>query len=239
MWLCSPTSVQRARLEHPPGRLGRVARAPARDREAELLVLVRGGDELVGVRLDAHGEPDHHRHRRAALAGHGVEPGDLVQRVEHDVADARLDRRDQLVDRLVVAVEGDPLRREARPQRDGQLAAAAHVQAQPLVGDPAGHLRAQERLGRVVHRPRAERGGELRRARPEVGLVDDEQRRAVLARRGRGRPRRPASTAPSSPRRAPRGHTAGASASRSAALRGCAPADSAGGSTPACSGPAG
>ena len=70
-------------------------------------------------------------------------------------------------------------RREARPQRDRELATAADVQAQPLVGDPAGDLRAQERLGGVVHRPRAERGGELRRTRPEVGLVDDEERCAV------------------------------------------------------------
>ena len=48
-----PDQRQRAGLEHPPDRLGRVARRPARDREAELLVLVRGRDELVGVRLDA------------------------------------------------------------------------------------------------------------------------------------------------------------------------------------------
>src|SRR3712207_8456056 len=71
-------------LEHPPGRLRGVARLPARDREAELLVLVRGGDELVRVRLDADGEPDQHRRDGAALAGGGVEPGDLVERVEHD-----------------------------------------------------------------------------------------------------------------------------------------------------------
>ena len=31
------------------------------DREAELLVLVGGGDVLVGVRLDASGHPHHHR----------------------------------------------------------------------------------------------------------------------------------------------------------------------------------
>ena len=66
------------------GSAGRAARRPgaavhpayglegvtAGDREAELLVLVRGGDVLVGVRLDAGGHAHHHRARvRPALGG--------------------------------------------------------------------------------------------------------------------------------------------------------------------------
>ena len=50
-----PHEVQPRRLQHPAHGLGGVARG---QREAELLVLVGGGDELVGVRLD----PDRHPH---------------------------------------------------------------------------------------------------------------------------------------------------------------------------------
>ena len=83
---CSPISAQSGQRQHPADRLGRV---PAGEREAELLVLVRGGDELVGVRLHTDGDPDHHRHRivRAVLDKPG-QPGDLVERVDDDGADA-------------------------------------------------------------------------------------------------------------------------------------------------------
>ena len=50
---------------------------------------------------------------------------------------------------LVVAVEADPLHREARPLRDGELAAGADVEAESLLGDPAGDRRAEERLAGV------------------------------------------------------------------------------------------
>ena len=83
------------------------------------------------------------------LAGDGVEPFDLGHRVQHHVADAGLDRRGQLGDRFVVAVQRDPLGREIRVQRHGELTAAAHVQRQALLVDPAGDLAAQECLGRV------------------------------------------------------------------------------------------
>jgi hypothetical protein len=131
------------------------------------------------VGFHTHRQPHHHGHDHAALTGHRVEAGDLVERVEHHPADARLHGRDQLVERLVVAVHRDPLRRETGAHRDRQLTAARDVEAQALLGDPAGHLGAQERLGRIVHRARPEGGGELGRAGAEVGLVDHEERGAV------------------------------------------------------------
>ena len=153
----------------------------AGQRQAELLVLVRGRDELVGVRLDADRHADQHVLDDARVAGDRVEPFDLGHRVEHDVPDPGLDGRGELVDRFVVAVQRDPLGREVRVQRDGEFAAAAHVERQPLLVDPAGHLAAQERLGGVAHvvAP-AEGRGDVAAAGPEVVLVDDEQRRAVL-----------------------------------------------------------
>ena len=125
-------------------------RGTAGQRQPELLVLVRGGDELVGVRLDADRHPHQHVLHHARRAGDLVEPLDLGHRVQHDVADAGLHRGGQLVDGFVVAVQGDSLGREAGVQRDGELAAAAHVQRQAFLVDPARHLGAQERLGRVA-----------------------------------------------------------------------------------------
>ena len=87
----------------------------------------------------------------------------------------------QLVDGFVVAVQGDSLGREVGVQRDGEFAAAAHVQRQAFLVDPAGDLGAQERLGRVADvLAAAERRGDLAAARPEVVLVDDEDRGAEL-----------------------------------------------------------
>ena len=237
MWLCRPDEPQPRRAEHPAHGLRGGA---AGEREAELLVLVRGGDVLVGVRLDADRHPHQHVLHAAVVAGDPVQPGDLVVRVQHDRADAGRDSRGELGGRLVVAVQRDPLGREVRTQRDRQLAAAAHVQRQPLLGDPAGHLNGQERLGRVVHERRvAERGGVLGAAGAEVGLVHHEQRRAVLLRERRARPRPARRTTPSSPRPALRGHTAASSSSSSSAVDGRGPAVLPGGRTSACRGPAG
>ena len=112
----------------------------------------------MGVRLDADGDAHQHVLHHAGRTGDLVEPLDLGHRVQHDVADARLDRGRQFVDRFVVAVQGDSLGREARVQRDGEFTAGADVQRQALLVDPAGDLAAQERLGRVVHvRAAAER----------------------------------------------------------------------------------
>ena len=66
-----------------------------------------------------------------------------------------------------------------------KLAAAAHVEAEPLLHDPAGHCRAEEGLARVVDVGPAAHGdegagevlGEGAGARPEVVLVDDVRRR--------------------------------------------------------------
>ena len=78
------------------------------DREAELLVLVRGGDVLVRVRLDAGGHPQQHRLHDAAARGDRSQPLDLDVGVDDDPADTDLDRALELGDALVVAVEADP-----------------------------------------------------------------------------------------------------------------------------------
>ena len=66
MWECSPSSSSPSAAWTRRTASMRVAVA---DREAELLVLVGGGDVLVGVRLDPGGDPDHHAGGAAELAG--------------------------------------------------------------------------------------------------------------------------------------------------------------------------
>ena len=81
--------------EHAPHRgHGRAAG----QRQAELLVLVCGRDELVGVRLDADGDPHENVLNDAGRTGDRVEAFDLGHRVEHHVADAGLDGSRQLFD---------------------------------------------------------------------------------------------------------------------------------------------
>ncbi len=124
--------------------------------------------------------------RSAATVG---QPVDLGQRVDHDAADAGVDRALQLGAGLVVAVQPDRGRVEPRPQGDGELGAGAGVEPQALLRHPARHLGAQERLAGVVdvgaaaqvRERRVEGRREIPRAGTEVVLVEHVDRRAVVA----------------------------------------------------------
>ena len=131
---------------------------------------------------------DAHEHLLAAAARRGrrLQPLDLLERVDDEVADADVEAELDLGHRLVVAVEVDALGREAGGAGGGQLAAGGDVQREVLLGDQLAHRAAAERLagvddlvevgaraeGRVV-------GAALVAQRL---LVVDEQRRAELAR---------------------------------------------------------
>ena len=67
-------------------------------------------------------------------------PLDLDLAVDDDRADAGGDRALELGDRLVVAVEPDAGGVGARGQRDGELAAGAHVDREARLGHPAHDL---------------------------------------------------------------------------------------------------
>ena len=94
MWQCSPTQLEvrrrRRRARSPP--------APRPAPNAELRVGLAGGDLLVGV---AATRPGVTRIRTrlgapAALGRAALEAVDLVEVVDHDVADARVERDSQL-----------------------------------------------------------------------------------------------------------------------------------------------
>ena len=103
-----------------------------------------------------------------------------MEGVDDDPAHPELDGPLELGDRLVVAVEADPVHREAGPLGDRELTAGADVEVQSLLGDPPGDRRTEERLACVVdvaaREPVAERPG----AGAEVLLVQDVRRGTVL-----------------------------------------------------------
>ena len=84
-------------------------------------------------------------------------------------------------DRLVVAVEADPLRRHPGGQRDGQLAAGADVEEQALLGDRSGRPPCTGTpCPRSRRRRRRRPPRNVAAAGPQVVLVEHVGRRAVL-----------------------------------------------------------
>ena len=180
-----PGELKLRQRDHPADRLVGGARG---EREAELLVVVRGRHELMRVRLDPGGYPDEDARPDPGRLRVVGKPGDLLKGVDHDVPDASGHRLLDLGGQLVVAVQGDQRRVNAGRQRHREFAAGADVHAEALLGDPAEHGAGAERLGRVVDpRVLAERVDVLARSASHVRLVHDERRRAEPLPPGRGR----------------------------------------------------
>ena len=109
------------------------------------------------------------------------QPGDLLERVHHDVAHAGRDGAGELVERLVVAVHGDLFGRHPGRERHLELAAGTDVDAEALRAHPAQHRPGAERLRGVEHPAvGTERLQVLTTPGPNVLLVADVQRRAEL-----------------------------------------------------------
>ena len=128
---------------------------------AELLVLVRGRNGLVGGGVHARGDANQHRNGRVgllalrhALCGklgvHPLNQLDFVHRVSHHAAQAVADRAGNLSLRLVITVQGDVRTGHLRTQSQRQLTTGSGIQAQPILGRPARHGGGQERLTGVV-----------------------------------------------------------------------------------------
>ena len=149
MWECRPTSSRRRQGEDAPDRLGRGA---AGEREAELLVLVRGRDELVGVRLDADGDPDQDpRRARPRRSPASASRSISSKRVDDDAADAGVERAAELGDATCCC----RARRSARAGSRPRSATASSPPVQTSRPRPSSAIQratvgAQERLAGVV-----------------------------------------------------------------------------------------
>ena len=128
---------------------------------AELLVLVRGRNGLVGRGMHTGGDANQHRNRGVRLLAlchtlggklgvHALNELELVHRVNHHTTQAVADRAGNLSLRLVVTVQGDVRTRHLRAQSQRQLTTGGGIQAQALLGRPTRHSGGQERLTGVV-----------------------------------------------------------------------------------------
>ena len=138
-------------------------------REPELLVLVRGGDELVRGRVHPRGHAQHHGSAGSPLPGERGQQLDLREGVHHDAAHTGVESGRELLGGLVVAVQRNPLPGDPRGERHGQFPAGGGVDAETLRHGPAGHGRAEQGLGGVVDghlHPEGFQGGVERLADP-------------------------------------------------------------------------
>lgn len=105
-------------LQRPPYGLGDL---PTGERNPELLVFVGGGDELVRMCFHTHGDTDLHALPLAEGLRDVRDAHDLLEGVEHDPPDPGADGGLDLIDGLVVAVEGDAIGGHAGGEGGGQL----------------------------------------------------------------------------------------------------------------------
>ena len=117
---------------------------PPVSRKAELLVLMTGRDELVRVASTPTVTRIMTGATTSSSPARGDDPVDLVKRVDDD-ASAIGECGTQLGDRLVIAVESDPLPRETNPLGHRQLATGADIEEEPFLHHPPGDCRAHRK----------------------------------------------------------------------------------------------
>src|SRR5690625_2591509 len=165
-------------------------RGARRNREPKFLVLMSGGNELVGRGRDAGRHAHHYGYRDSPLARNRGDAIYLFHRVDDDAARARVNGPLQLGNRLVVAMDSQIFTGNSRAQRDRQLSPGRYVQAQALFGHPAGDRYRQEGLGCVIdidfgaYLPKLAAKGFPKAScpRPKVRLVHNKSRTPVLRR---------------------------------------------------------
>ena len=129
--------VQVVRLQATLGRSKGRARG---ERNAELLVLMRRGDEFVRMRINTRLDADHHRLDLAGLARNAIEFFQLELVVNDHVTHAGVYAQTQVFIVLIVAVRGDALGRKLCGQGNLELIERGRVQAQAFLIDPVHDL---------------------------------------------------------------------------------------------------
>src|SRR5690606_27790200 len=111
---------------------------------------VGGRDEHEGAGLDPDRHADHHRRDDAEPGSGGLDPLDLIETVDddlaHTVGECLLDLRAT----LVVAAHPNSLGGHAGAPGDRDPTTGCDVEPEAFIDDPSGDLGAQERLAGVV-----------------------------------------------------------------------------------------
>ena len=154
----------------PPDRFERVVCI-----EPELRPEVSRADRLVRLCVDAGRDAHEHASHPGLRCAQR-----LLERVEHDER-VELGGGAQLLVRLVVAVEDDPLTTEARASRELELAERGHVRAQAFLGEQAQHCDVREGFRPVDdERARGRLDEQPRALAQRLLAVDDERRSEAL-----------------------------------------------------------
>ncbi len=141
--------------------------------DAELVLLLAGGDLGVGQRIDIGVDPERHRRGSPELCRHRAQPMQLRHRFDVDLVDPGGERRFHLRRGLADPGKDDALGRHAGGERAAQLAFRDDVGAGAEAGEQAQHGEVGIGLDRIAdERPLgAERAGKA----------------AILSGEGRGR----------------------------------------------------
>src|SRR5215218_4735907 len=99
----------------------------------ELRIEHAGRDLVMCVHIDARIHPQQNRNPLGTIPGQVVEQIELVQVIDCNQLDFRVDRLAQLLSALVVAVEGDHARIDSAPQRYIELATGNDIDAKSFL----------------------------------------------------------------------------------------------------------
>ena len=141
-----PQQVQARRIEHQLGGSGQPAK-----RQAKLRVGPAGGNMSMSMRVDAGGHPQQHALWPLAPRAQGGKLGQLIEGIDHHRADLPFNRALKLCACLRVAMQMNPLKRQARPPSDQQLGPRDRIKAQALLGHNAGQGRSEQGLAGIVN----------------------------------------------------------------------------------------
>ena len=154
----------------------------AGDRKSKLLIFMGGCNVFVSVCLDAGRHSHKHLRPQSELGAQFAEPFDLVEGVDDDSSDPRVQRLLQFFGALVVSVQTDSSGIHPSAKDHRQLTTSAYVDPQTFFGNPARNRRAEKGLAGVVDVPTVERRREGSGPGTQIYLVDDIDRCADLVR---------------------------------------------------------
>src|SRR5215217_1460805 len=154
----------------------------AGNRKSKLLIFMGGCNVFVSVWLDAGRHAHQHLRPHSQLGAQFAEPTDLVEGIDDDSSNPRVQRLLQFFGALVVSVQTDSSGIHPSAEDHCQLTTGAYVDPQTFFGNPARNRRAEKGLAGVVDVPTVERRREGSGPGSQICLIYDIDRSADLVR---------------------------------------------------------